>query len=326
MIISIIILIILIILSGFFSASELAFFSLNDAKVAAMIKHQYLRAGVIQKLKNKQRKLLVTILIGNNLVNIFAASYATIVVGNFFSSAVLGVTTGLMTLLILTFGEVIPKAYATNHPKRVAIFSAPFLIILEWVFYPIVVAFEGLLNLFTGKQKIEKISAEEVQALASTSIKQGMFSQQEGMIMRRVFHFNDILAEDVMTPNNQVVFLQADFTLAQAVKSVREKKHSRFPVRRGNQNDIVGIVHAKDLFLAYAEKGPEEKIIDHIFPIFSVPASLPIDKLLSVFQENKNHMAAVVNKQGKLLGMVTIEDVLEELVGEIEDEYDIENN
>lgn len=325
MVVSIIILSILVILSGFFSASELAFFSLNEAKISAMVKRNYPRALMIQKLKKHQRKLLVTILIGNNLVNIFAASYATIVASNFFASAVLGLTTGVMTILILTFGEIIPKAYATNHPKKIAIFSAPFLIILEWVFYPIIISFEWLLNFFTGKQNIEKISAEEVQALATTSIKQGVFSPQEGRIMHRVFRFNDITAEDVMTPSSRVVFLQDNLTLEEVVRTIQEKKHSRFPVVNKN-NDIIGIAHAKDLFLAYVGYGSQEKIINHMFPIFSVPANLPIDKLLSLFQQKRNHMAGVVDGQGKLVGMVTIEDVIEELVGEIEDEYDTDNN
>ena len=325
MFVSIVILLILILLSGFFSASELAFFSLNSAKVSAMVKRKYPRAEMVEKLKKHKRKLLVTVLIGNNLVNIFAASYTTIVVEKIFSSAVLSITTGIMTFLILTFGEIIPKAYATNHPKRVAIFAAPFLVFLEWIFYPIILFFEWLIIALTGKQEIEKISAEEVQALAATSIKQGVFSPQEGMIMHRVFRFNDITAEDVMTPNKQMVFLPDDFTLAQAVEAVKKNKHSRFPVIDKKFN-IVGIVHAKDLFLAYAEEGLEGKIIDHMFPIFSVPADLPIDQLLPIFQSKKSHMAIVTDRQDKTIGMVTIEDVIEELVGEIEDEYDRDND
>lgn len=326
MLINIIILLLLLASSAFFAASELTFFSLSNAKVSAMIKRKLPRAEVIEKLKKNQRRLLITILIGNNLTNIFAASYATIVIESFFPNSVLGITTGVMTLLILTFGEIVPKAYAGNHPRQTAIVAAPLLVVLGWIFYPIILFFEWFSNLLTGKQKIEKISAEEVQALASTSISQGVFSREEGMIMHRVFRFNDIVAEDVMTNLSKVVFVDDNFTLGQVAELVKVNKHTRFPVVHGGQDNIVGIVHAKDLFVALAEKGSDDVIVNHMFPIFSVSTGMPIDELLTLFQKKRSHMAVVKDVRNKVVGIITLEDVLEELVGEIADEHDTENN
>ena len=195
---------VLILLSAFFSAAEVAFISLSGAKVATMVKRKNKRAKLIKKMKSNSRRLLVTILIGNNIVNIAAASFATIVAQEFFESAVLGVTTGVMTLLVLVFGEVIPKSYATNHPKRFAIFSAPYLRFMEIVGFPVIIAFEALTNLAAGKQKDDGVSEDELRAMATLGAKQGSIEHGEGLMIERLFKFNDITAEDVMTPRVEI--------------------------------------------------------------------------------------------------------------------------
>lgn len=315
---------ILLVLSAFFSATEVAFVSLSDAKVESMVKRKMPRSRLVRILKNNPRKLLVTILIGNNIVNVSAASLATVVVANFFDSAVIGITTGLMTLLILIFGEILPKAYATNHPKRFAIFSAPILRALEFVGWPVVVIFEKMTNLFAGKQRPDKVNEEELKALAQAGKQQGTIKKDEAHIVNRVFEMNDIAAEDVMTPRVHVVTLESDISIDEAAGIIAKSPHTRFPVIEDTIDNIIGFVHSRDVLLAFNDDHEKWSIKKIIRPIVQVPKQMRLDDLLREFQRAKTHMAVVMDEYAGTEGIATLEDVIEELVGEIADEHDVE--
>jgi putative hemolysin len=319
-------LIILLLLSAFFSASEVAFVSLSDAKIEAMVKRKLHRASLIQRLMKNPRRLLVTILIGNNIVNIAASSLATVVTAQLFDSAVIGITTGVMTLLVLFFGEIIPKTYATSHPKKWAIFVAPTLRLFQWVIFPIVSAFEWLSHVFAGKPQTQHISEEELRSLARVSSRQGAIEENEGVMIERLFAFNDITAEDIMTPRVRMVAIPDNTALDDVVSFVSDHPFTRYPVMQESPDHIIGFVHSRDLLLAQQKIQKKWHIKDILLPIIYVPKQMPIDNVMREFQKRKTHMALVVDEFGGTEGLVTFEDVIEELVGEITDEHDIGDN
>lgn len=323
MVLEIIILVVLISLSAFFSASEVAFISLSPAKIETMIKRKIPRADLIKKLSQNPRRLLVTILVGNNIVNISAASLATVVASEFFSSAIIGLTTGIMTLLVLVFGEVLPKSYAINHVKKIAILSSLILRIFEFILFPIVFVLEKLSNLLTGKQMMEKVSEEELKALALVGKRQGTIEKGELYMINRVFTLNDITAEDIMTPWASVECVVDEMNIEEAADIITHKTHTRFPVVN-KKGGVIGFVHSRDVLLAFNDDKESSSIKDIIRPIIKVSKHLKIDDLMKEFQKKKTHMAVVLSVGEKIEGIATLEDVVEELVGEIVDEHDLE--
>lgn len=325
MLTNITILVVLIVLSAFFSASEVAFVSLTDAKVQSMVERKLPNANLIQKLTSNSRRLLVTILIGNNIVNIASASLATLVAGEFFESAVLGVTTGVMTIIILVFGEIVPKSYAANHPKKFAIFASRYIRFLEIVGAPLITIFEWLTQLMAGDEINERVSEEELRAMAVVSAEQGAIEEGENKMIARLFQFNDITAEDVMTPRVDVTYVEDDMSSEEMIQIVEASPFTRYPVARKTPDDIVGFIHSRDL-LSNAINGKQEELASIMRPILHVPRQLPIDELLKEFQIKQTHMAVVMDEHGGTEGIATLEDVLEELVGEIADEHDVEED
>ncbi|PIR76850.1 MAG: hypothetical protein COU30_05680, partial [Candidatus Magasanikbacteria bacterium CG10_big_fil_rev_8_21_14_0_10_38_6] len=318
-----ILLILLLLLSAFFSSAEVAFVTLTEAKVEAMVRKKLPRSRLVKQLKRRSRRLLVTILVGNNIVNIWASSLATIVAIDIFDSAAVGIATGAMTLLILMFGEIIPKAYAANHPQTFAVwFSVP-LRIFQLSAFPIIVLFEWMTNLVAGKYRQDKVSEEELLALAKASTKQGNIEHSEGKMIERLFAFNDITAEDIMTPRVQVAFLNNTHTIDEATNLIKNHPYTRYPVMANTPDTIIGYVHSRDVLLAYHTDKEEESIENIMHTIFAVPRQMRIDDLMVEFQKRKTHIAIVVDEFGGTEGVVTFEDIIEELVGEIADEHDI---
>ncbi|PIR74530.1 MAG: hypothetical protein COU35_02075 [Candidatus Magasanikbacteria bacterium CG10_big_fil_rev_8_21_14_0_10_47_10] len=321
-----ILLFILLILSAFFSASEVAFISLSHAKVEAMTKQKIPRAKQIKLLKDNPRRLLVTILIGNNIVNIAASSLATLLATGIFESAVIGITTGIMTLLVLTFGEIIPKSYASNHPKRFAMFAAPTLRIFQLVTFPLVLLFEWMTNVFTGKHQTQRVSEEEIRSIIKTGSIQGSIEMDESMMIERLFSLNDITAELIMTPRVRMTALKHDQTIEQAADIIKNNPYTRYPVMQESIDHIIGFVHSRDVLMALHEDKENQSVGTIVHPIVVVPRQMPIDDVMKEFQKRKTHIAVVVDEFGGTEGVVTFEDVIEELVGEITDEHDVEES
>jgi len=322
MLANLIILLFLLMLSAFFSAVEVAFVSLTNAKVEAMVKRKLPRATLVKKLKKNQRRLIITILIGNNVVNISAASLATVIAAGLFDSAVIGITTGVMTILILIFGEIIPKSYAANHAKHLAILAAPLLKILQWVGFPIIIIFEWLARAFTGKQRQERVTEEEIKAISKQGAKQGAIEKQEHIMIRRLFKLNDITARDIMTPRKNIACIESDMSIDEATEIIEHKAHTRFPVYHNTLDNIIGMVHSRDVLLVYHRESEEKSIQKILRPIITIKPNTPIDDVMHEFQKKKTHMGIVKDKSHKILGIITLEDIIEELVGEIIDEHD----
>jgi len=318
----IIILVILIVLSAFFSGVEIALFSLSRLRVKHLVKKKVRGARMVERLKAKPERLLVTILIGNNVVNIGASALATSIVFQFTKSYAVGITTGIMTLIILIFGEITPKTLAARYNERIALTVAKPLHILQTLLFPVMIVFEALTNLLTnisGQKKRPLVTQEEIETFVSVAEKAGQIKDVERRMIHRIFKLDDLEAKDVMTPRHKIVSLSADSKVRDVAEVFHSKGYSRLPVYKGNLDHIKGFVHVVDVQQSLL--GKESQVVDTIMrPILFVPESKKLDSLLRFFQRKKQHIAVVVNQFGTNIGLVTLEDVLEEIVGEIMDE------
>ncbi len=316
----IITLIVLIILSGFFSGTETAFFSLSMLRIKHLLKKKVRGAKTLEKLKGKPQRLLITILIGNNVVNIGASALATSLAFDFSMSYAVGIATGVMTLLILIFGEITPKSLATRYNEQIALFVGKIILTIEFVLFPIIILFEGLTNLLMPNPKEKPLVTEdEIKTFVAVGHEAGQIEEDERQMIHRIFKFNDLEARDIMTPRNKMHCISINSKIKNVAKVFYRKGHSRLPVHEGNLDNIKWFVHIMDVQKALLRKG-NKTIKKIIRPILFVPATKKLDSLLRYFQRNKRHISIVVDEFGTNLGLVTIEDVLEEIVGEIIDE------
>ncbi|MFH1781809.1 MAG: hemolysin family protein [Patescibacteria group bacterium] len=330
MTLEIISLVILIVLSGFFSGIEIAFFSLRESRINVLLTKKVRSAHLIKKLKDNPEKLLITILIGNNLVNIGAASLATVLATEILGSIGAGVATGVMTFLILLFGEIIPKIISQKHPVGVAIRTATLINIIQYLFWPIsfiLGVFAKLANKIFGGDGEEMVDEEEVKAMVHLGAKSGGLEKGEEDLINRVFLFNDITAEDVMVVKDEMVLLNVDQPLENILEIIEQSGFSRFPVYQGRPGNIIGTLHAKEILDALSQQKKKDIFKIDIKKLLTkpyfIPASKKIDDLLHGFQEKRIHIAVVVDEHGNVEGLVTLEDLIEELVGEILDESDV---
>jgi len=331
------ILLVLLILSAVFSGVEIAFFSLSDIKVRSLVEKKVKNAKKVQKLKSNPEKLLITILIGNNVVNIGAASLATVVATDLFGSSGVGIATGIMTFLILVFGEITPKSIANSKNEKISLLMAGPLLFLMYLLYPISFVLElitKLISKLTGSKEVGLVSEEELVTMAKVGVEEEAIEKHEGEMIGKVFELNDITAEDVMTVKSEMQLLDAQMPLRDALPIISSSPFSRIPVYENEKANITGVIYAKDVLVEgakcvvsptdYDDKGVKLAEISRK-PLF-VPFNILINDLLKDFQKRRIQIALVVDEAGNILGLVTLEDVLEEIVGEIIDETDIEKD
>lgn len=319
----------LIMLSALFSGSETAIISVSEAKIRSLIKKGVKSAKVLEKLKKDPHKLLITILIGNNLVNIGASVISTVVFTEFFGSSGLGIATGVMTLFILIFGEITPKSFATKYSVQIALFVCRIIYVLQYVFAPIIWLLNKIVVLLMKTIKTDikenRVSEEEIKAIIDISAEEGSILKTEKELIKNVLQFNDIHVEEVMTPRVAMDALPIDSTLQEAIDFVIKKSHSRIPIYEDTIDNIVGIITIKDVLILSEKYNVNKKLenVDLKKPIV-VPVSKKIDTLFKEFQQARTHIAVVIDEYGGTAGIVTLEDLLEEIVGEIIDESDVE--
>ena len=316
----IIILIILLFLSGFFSSAETALFSISKARARHIAKQKGMANALIKKMKDDQHKLLTTILIGNNVVNVGASALATAITINIVSSNAVGITTGIMTLLILIFGEIFPKSIATRNNiliARLVIFPIYWLSI---IFFPIIV-FLNFIPRLTGKIKGKpKITEEELMTFVEVVEEEGEIGKEEKEFIHNIFEFDDTNASEIMTPRGDMFVIEADKKLK--IEDIVKPGFTRIPVIEEDIDHVIGILNIKDLFMrqsACEESIDVRKIMRK--PYF-IPEYVKLDSLLHQFKKRKDHLAIVVDEHGGVSGLITLEDALEEIVGEISDETD----
>ncbi len=320
----ILVLIGLIVLSGYFSATETAFSSLNRIRLKNMAAGGNKRAQTVFDLSENYDELLSTILVGNNIVNIASASIATTLFVRALGEDIgPTVSTVVMTVVVLIFGEVSPKSLAKENAESFAMFSAPFLRVLTVVLRPVNFLFsqlkKGLSRLFRTKSAYS-MTDSELLTIVEEAEQGGGIDEAEGAMLRNVIEFDDIEAIDIMTPRVDVEAVPIDAKKDDVAQLFRSTGFSRLPVYRETIDSIVGVIHEKDF---YGFVWDTEEEIDHIVkPAEFIPPSMKVSAVLKLLQQSKSHMAVIVDEFGGTEGIITLEDVLEELVGEIWDEHD----
>ena len=313
-----------ILLSGYFSATETAFSSLNKTRLRAMSENGSLKAALALKLSENYDKLISTILIGNNIVNIAVASIGTIVFVELCGQeAGPAVSTAVITVLVLIFGEITPKSVAKDYPEKFAMLSAP---IIKWLIF----FFTPLNWLFSQWKKLvaklfrsgdeSKMSQEELLILLDEVQQEGAIDEDGGTLLKNAVEFGELEAQDILTHRVDLIAVSLDATKEEVAETFDESRLSRLPVYQDSVDKIVGIIHQKDF---YQGGGISSRSLSEIMtpPIFTHRTEKVAD-LLQELRSAKSHIAVVVDEYGGTLGIVTMEDILEELVGEIWDEHD----
>ncbi|MFC6875351.1 hemolysin family protein [Halobellus marinus] len=315
---------VLIALSAFFSSSEIAMFSLAKHRVDSLVEDNVPRAETVSELKSNPHRLLVTILVGNNIVNIAMSSIATAIVGIYFDpgTAVLASTFGITTLVLL-FGESAPKSYAVENTESWALRISRPLKYSEYALLPLVVVFDYLTRVINkvtgGRSAIETsyITRDEIQDLIQTGEREGVIEEEEREMLDRIFRFNQTIAKEVMTPRLDMTAVSKDATIDEAIETCTQSDHERVPVYDGNLDNIIGVVTIRDLVREkYYGEGTAD-LIDLVQPTLHVPESKNVDELLTEIQDNRLRMVIVIDEFGTTEGLVTLEDMVEEIVGDI---------
>ena len=319
-----IVLVILVAFSAFFSASETAFSSLNQIRLKSRAEDGDKSAARVLAMSEQYDKLLSTILIGNNIVNIGAASIATILFTRWLGEE-RGATTStiVLTVVVLVFGEVSPKSIAKEMPETIATAVSPFLNLLMTLFTPLTWLFsqwKKLLGRFIHSSEEDTITEGELMTMVSEAENDGELTDRESQLIRSAIEFDDVEVEEILTPRVDVIAVEDDITLEELARTFAESGYSRLPVYHGTIDNIIGVVHEKDFYLGRLKK--ETTLEDLVKPTLYTTGSTQISQLLRTLREQHHHMAVVVDEYGGTEGIITLEDILEELVGEIWDEHD----
>ncbi len=316
------VLLVLLVLSGFFSSSETALFSISKVKARHLAKSKRSADQLIYKMKEDPHRLLTTILIGNNLVNIGAAALATALAMELFADKAVGIATGIMTLLILVFGEILPKSVATRNSLLLA---RAFIFPISWLsvaFFPIIILLDFIPRV-TGKiKKTPSVTEEELKTFVEVVEEEGEIKEEEKEFIHNIIEFDDTNAYEIMTPRGDMFVVDLNKPLD--LKSMLQSGYSRFPVIDGALDKVVGILHIKDVFMHQASSTAPLSVRSLMCRPYFVPENKKLDSLLRQFKKRKQHIAIVVDEHGGIAGLITLEDVLEEIVGEISDETDKE--
>ncbi|MFO7989024.1 MAG: hemolysin family protein [Thermodesulfobacteriota bacterium] len=324
---NIILLVTCLVLSGFFSSSETALFSISKIKAFHIAKDGSGTGQLIVKMKQDPHTLLTTILIGNNLVNIGGSALATSLAISYFQSNAVGIATGVMTLVILVFGEIFPKSFATQHNvlvARVVIFP---LYWLSKIFWPLVVLLNFIPRLYgAANPSYHAVTEDELMTMVEVVEEEGEIKEAEKEYITNIFEFDDTSCCEIMTPRADMFVVDAVEKLD--IPAILSTGYSRIPVIEDSIDNVIGVLHIKDLFTSYQKITAAGEQITSLDikaimkkPYF-IPESKKLDSLLQEFKAKKSHMAIVVDEHGGVAGLVTLEDVVEEIFGEIIDETD----
>ncbi len=319
------VLIILICLSAFFSSAETSMTTANKIRIQSLAEQGDSRAKTLLKVIEDSGKLLSTILIGNNVVNLSASSLATTLTMRLFGNAAVSISTGIITLLVLIFGEITPKTLATVHAERLALSYARVIRILMIVLTPVIFLMNhlswGVLALLRidPKSKGNTITEHELRTLVNVGHEEGVIKTEERQMIYNVFDFDDSRAQDVMVPRIDVSFVDVNSSYEDLVAMFRDEKHTRFPVYEDSTDHIIGIVNVKDLLLTQKEDFSLRQILREAYFTYEYKKT---SELLMDMKENSVSFAIVLDEYGATSGIVTLEDLVEEIVGDIHDEYD----
>ncbi len=313
----------LLALSAFFSSAETALFSISRTRARHLAKSGNKAHLLILKLKEDPHRLLTTILIGNNVVNIGASAMATALAIKVFPNYAIGLATGVMTLLILVFGEVFPKSMATRNSLAIATFAIVPLYWLSLLLWPVILFLNFIPKLSGKTENQPSVTEEELMTFVEVGEEEGHIREEERELISNIFEFDDTAASEIMTPRGDMFVVEAD--CEPNLQEIIESGFTRIPVIDGDIDHVIGILNIKDLFRRHVIAADQPLSVRELMtePYF-VPENMKLNMLLQQFRERKQHIAIVVDEYGGVSGLITMEDALEELVGDIADESDKE--
>ncbi len=310
---------ILIGISAFFAASEVAFLSLSSVKLHSIVERKLPGSESLARLRANRRRVIISLLIGSNIANVAASAIATSITIAIFGEAGIGIAVGVMSFLLLTFGDIAPKSAATSYGEKIALAFAPLMEIFYWISYPFVIIFEAINRLIPGVYSratgVEQFTEDEVRSAIRLGAKHKSISEAEHKLIENVLEFNDRPVSKAMTSKSSVVFMHSDMKIAAAHKKAIETKYSRFPVLN-KDGKIIGTISVKTLGKALYEH-PDWEIGQVCWEPVTVRASEKLHNAFAKLQSMGRNIAIVVDDKAEFAGVVTLEDLLEELVGEI---------
>ncbi len=315
----------LLAVSGFFSGAEIAFFSISQTRARSLAEEGNRGANALVRLKANPERLLITILIGNNVANIGAASVATYAATQLFGSVGVGLATGVMTLLVLFFGEIAPKSFAVSNSMRLSLGAAPIIETLQRALSPLVSPLERITRwiLPQAKDGSGGVSEMEIRRLSQMAYLSGMIDERERRLIEQAFLLDTTKARDAMTPRVEIFAWPETLTVGEIADELRSLPYSRIPIYEDTVDMITGVVHLRDLYQAISSGRRLSTLRELAREPFVVPEMMPLSTLLEEFQNRRIHLGIVVDEYGGTDGLITLEDILEELVGEIHDEMDV---
>jgi len=318
---------VLIALSGFFSGLEVALVGVRKSKVIQLLNDGKKGSKALHKLKTNPSWMMSSVNLGNNLVNVGASALATSVAIRLFGDDGLGIAIGVMTFLILVFGEITPKTYCNANSTRIALRYAPVLLVFSYVFYPVVKFFEiitkGVVKITGSSYLPPPITEEEIKGVIDLGLEEKAIEKDEMELVHGALKFDDTVIRSVMTPRTKMFTLNAKTILFDALPEINQNGYSRIPIYGTSKDDIVGFIHVRDV-LKELENDNKMISLEKIArkPVFASQEKM-VSALLKEMKGRKTHMAIVVDEHGGVEGLVTLEDLIEEIVGEIEDESDL---
>ncbi len=319
------IILILLLCSAFFSSAETAYMTVNRVRIESLIKDGNKRAGAVMRILEQYPKMISAILIGNNIVNLAASALVTVYVSDLFGSALIGVGTGVLTLLVLIFGEIVPKTVAKVYAEKLALAYARTIRALMILMTPFIIVINCVSDLFLRLFHVDPnardtMTETELKTYVDLGHEDGVIETEEKEIINNVFDFSDTFAKDVMIPRIDMSCVSVDADYGEVLKCFRQDMYTRLPVYEGDGDNIIGLINIKDFI--FIKDRAEFKVRDHLRGALYTYEYKKTADLLTQMREKSQNVAFVLNEYTRTVGMITLEDLLEEIVGEIRDEYD----
>lgn len=314
----------LIALSGFFASSETAIFSVSYTKARSLLKKKAKGADALFKLKNDPESMIITILIGNNIVNVAASAVATSVAINYFGSIGIGLAIGIVTFLLLLFGDIFPKNYAVRNSEKLSLMVSDKIFFLRNLLYPLVLLFKLLIKplKIAGGSRKGIFSEDELKTMVDVGVEEGKLLGYEKEFIKGVLKFNDLTANDVLTPRESLFCLDQNMKVGKAVNEVNKNRFSRIPVIDKDKDHVTGIVLLRDLLNAYT-KSKNMRIKEIAKRPTFIEKDMPLYDIFNILRKKSVHMAIVRDEYGGTEGIITIDDLMQEIMGEITTESDV---
>lgn len=327
-VVQIVIIVILIVLSALFSSSETALTTITPHRLKSLVDEEIPHAKILEKVLDQKAKMLSVILICNNIVNLTASAMATVVVQQLFGSKAISIGTGILTLLVLIFGEIVPKTMATVRAERMGLRVAPVVHALMIVFTPITAALnfvaKGVLRLFgiRSDEKAQSYTENEIRSIVEVSHEEGITTSEEKKIINNVFDFTDTTVKEIMVPRINVTAISINSSFEDLMTLFREELFTRYPVYDEEGINFIGLINVKDLMVLEKEQIEHFSVKEILREIAYTYEGKHLSELFLEMKRKRESLMAVLDEYGDLAGIVTMEDILEEIVGDIRDEYD----